>query len=282
MCVFVAKRKIWSKMLKMSCKTSSTNGDFDAEVKPQQQYQQQHQHHSIPKFDVKQIEKGANVVICGRRAVGKSHLTCAILESRRPNAKVVIFTSKYASSYFAKFIKKDCIYDHYDKTILRKLIEAQQAAGPEEELIVAFEDIAVNKDFWEDEYIKDVVRYGSSLGITCIFSIQWAGQLSEVFKRNMDYVFTFHDNDRDNQRVMFDKFAGIFSDFEEFQSTLHGCIAEPYRCLVIDLKTPRKDPKQSTFWYKCEPLEPRPEINANHVQHVQVKEKTFWQKLFSK
>lgn len=215
---------------------------------------QQYHHQQISKFSLDYIDKGSNTIICGRRDVGKSYLICSILQSR-PDADIAIFSSRYVASSYKKYFKESVIFDHYDPKILRKLIEKQEKIGPNKELVIAFDDIAVNKDIWNDPYIKDIVRYGSSLGITSIFSIQFVGQLGEVFQRNMDYVFYFYDNIIDNQKLMFEKFAGIFAEFSDFKAVLDNCIAELFRCLVIDLKTPRKDPQQALFWFKSDKLQ---------------------------
>jgi len=207
------------------------------------------------KFRLDEIVKGTNTVICGRRLQGKSHILCEILQSRR-DAKVIIFSSKYVAASYKKYFSTDCIYDHYDSRILKRLLDGQQRSGPDRELIVAFDDVAVNKDLWKDESIRNTIRYGSSLGVTSVFSIQYAGQLDDTFKRNIDYIFFFKDNILANQKLMFTEFAGMFPTFEEFKTILDECISEPYRCLVLDLKTPRKDHRQSVFWYKATEMLP--------------------------
>lgn len=204
----------------------------------------------LPRFQLDEISKGTNTIICGRRLSGKSWLLVNIIQSRK-DAEVAIFSSKYVASSYKKYIPPHQIFDHYEPRILKKLLDKQLKAGPEKELIIAIDDVAVNKDLWKDPYIRDIIRYGSSLGITAIFSIQYAGQLDDIFKRNIDYVFCFRDNIIADQKLIFTEFARMFPTFSEFKTLLDDCIAEPYRCLVFNLKTPRKDPKQSVFWYKA-------------------------------
>lgn len=223
------------------------------------------------KFHLDQITKGTNTIICGRRLTGKSILSVDILQSRN-NADVIIFSSTYVALSYGKYIDGKNIYSKYDPKILKKLLQRQHDRHIEDgsydrELIIVFDDIAVNKDLWKDPHIRGMVRYGSSLGITSIFSIQFAGQLDDMFKRNIDYVFCFRDNMIVDQELLYKEFAGMFSTFKEFKSILDECIAEPYRCLVFDLKTPRKDPRQSVFWYKANlPKNIPPEtIENNHA-----------------
>ncbi len=202
-------------------------------------------------FNINELCKGSNSVICGKRLVGKSTLLTDIIQSRQ-NAKVVIFASKYVAPSYKKFFPPECVFEYYDPKILKNLINNQQK-NPDKELVLGFDDIKnmVNKDVWNDAAIRDVIRYGSSLGITAIFSIQYAGQLDDMFKRNIDYVFCFRDNIIENQKLLFTEFGGMFPTFKDFKAVHDGCIAEPYRCLVFDLKTPRKNPRQSVFWYKA-------------------------------
>jgi AAA+ ATPase superfamily predicted ATPase len=199
------------------------------------------------RFSLQDICKGSNTVICGKRMVGKSHLMVDILKSRK--ARNVMFASRYAGPFYRKYLAQEDVHEKYSPQILKSLI-AKQEKNSQEELVICFDDIAVNKDIWNDHYIQEVIRYGSSLGITIIFSIQYAGQLTEMFQRNIDYVFCFRDNIIDNQKLLYTEFGGMFSTFEEFKTVHDNCIAEPYRCLVFDLKNPKKDPIQSVFWYK--------------------------------
>jgi len=205
------------------------------------------------RFQIEDISKGTNTIICGRRLSGKSSILCSIIQSKK-DADVTIFSSKYVASSYMKYFPPHQIYDHYNPKILKKLLDKQLKAGPDRELIVAFDDVAVNQNLWKDQHIRDIIRYGSSLGITAIFCIQHAGQLDDMFKRNIDYVFCFRDNIIADQKLIFTEFGRMFPTFEEFKERLDDCIAEPYRCLVFDLKTPKRDPKQSVFWYKAPEL----------------------------
>lgn len=209
-------------------------------------------HNNHRRFNLQDICKGSNTVICGKRMVGKSHLMVDMMQSRK-DAKVIIFASRYAGPFYRKYFAPEDVYDRYNPATLKALI-LKQEKNSEQELVLCFDDIAVNKDIWNDHYIREVIRYGSSLGITAIFSVQYAGQLDDVFRRNIDYVFCFRDNIIENQKMLYTEFGGMFHKFEEFKTVHDECIAEPYRCLVFDLKTPRKDPIQSVFWYKAQDI----------------------------
>ena len=236
------------------------------------------------KFHLGDIDKGTNTIICGRRLTGKSQLLCEILQSR-PDAKVAIFASKYVAPSYKKYFAPDQVHEQFDskalKTLLDQQYQQQQDYASSTELVIAFDDVrAANRDLWRDPFIRETIRYGSSLGITAIFLIQYAGQLDDMFKRNIDYVFCFRDNIIDNQKLMFTEFAGMFPSFHEFKVVLDECIAEPYRCLVFDLKTPRKDPRQSVFWYKAT------DTLKRYVPEVSLSERTdkqsAWLSLFGK
>jgi hypothetical protein len=243
------------------------------------------------RFNIADIEKGTNTLICGRKLTGKSTVLVTLIQNRlydhqnvadstdsvdstdsidsvnseqplniniaNKKVKVVIFASCYVSSSYKKYFPENNIYEKYDSSVMKKLIESQQKEQGETELIIGIDDVAVNKDFWKDKYIRDVVRYGSSLGITTIFSIQYAGQLDDVFRRNIDYVFIFHDHNLENQKLLFQEFGGIFENFHDFKIMLDECIAEPYRCLVFDLKNPHKEARHAVFWYKSAQLQRR-------------------------
>src|SRR6478609_10901471 len=129
------------------------------------------------RFNIADIEKGTNTIICGKKLTGKSTVLVTLVQNRLYSennsdggANVVIFASRYVASSYRKYFPEENIYDKYDPSVMKKLITKQQETCGERELIIGIDDVAVNKDIWKDSYIRDVVRYGSSLGITTIFS----------------------------------------------------------------------------------------------------------------
>lgn len=204
-----------------------------------------------PNFNFNKVCKGSNIIICGKRLTGKSHLLIDFLQHRKsqfPSSKQVIFASKYITPIYNQYFSSDTIYDKYNKYILYNLI-TQQETDNKEELIIVFDDIASHKaDLMEDPDIKNIVRYGSSLKITLIFCVQYIGQMDEIFKRNVDYIFCFHENNLKDQKLLFDEFNDIlnFSHFTEFKNIYDSCVSKSYRCLVIDFRSNNK----SIFWYK--------------------------------
>jgi hypothetical protein len=141
------------------------------------------------------------------------------------------------------------IHTGYSKSLLSNIISQQKHDS--DELIIVFDDIATHgADLMNDKQIKDIIRYGSSLKITLIFCVQYIGQLDEVFKRNVDYIFCFHENNLKDQELLFNEFNDIldFPTFSDFKLVYDRCVSEPYRCLAIDF---RSNAKRSIYWYKA-------------------------------
>ena len=234
--------------------------------------------HHCRRFNLNDISPGCNIVIIGRRFGGKSKLLIDFLLSRLV-ANKVIFCSKYVVPTYLEYFKETDIQCEYNGKHLQKLIDRQQANGSQPELVLAYDDVAVLGDLWKDEKIKDIVRYGSSLGMTSVFSLQYIGVLDETFIRNVDYVFAFRDNVIDNQKWLFEQFGGMFSDFNTFKKLHDVCSSEPFRCLVIDLKTPRKNPADGIFWYKATEDLPKREITESRNEPVK---QSWWQSPFKR
>ena len=217
------------------------------------------------RFNIGDIAKGTNSLIVGRRLGGKSTVMVSIIQSR-PDAVVYVFASKYVASSYCKYLPKSCIYDHFSSKILEQIL-ARQEKDQSQEVIVAFDDVAVHQNLWTNDCVKHLIRYGSSLNITSVFSVQYLGQLDDVFKRNIDFVFLFRDGILQNQKMFYDTFGGMFPSFETFKVVHDECIAEPYRCLVIDFLNPKKDAKDAVFWYKAPPLSLVKETNSK-AKHI--------------
>lgn len=191
------------------------------------------------KFHIDWIPPGSNILIIGRRGVGKSHL-CTHLLTYKENVVPVVFASKYVVQRYRKSVPASNVVDNFDESKLKTLLHRQTSSGGVNEIILAFDDVTnEGMSLMDNGTVRDIVKYGSSLNITSIFSVQHAGVFDSTFQRNVDFVFIFHDNLIDNQRVLYEKYAHMFPTFEAFQDCLHPCTSEePYRCLVLNMFKP--------------------------------------------
>lgn len=193
----------------------------------------------IPVFSIDKIPPGSNVLIVGRRGVGKSYLCTELLMSQSDTLPVV-FASKYVVDTYKKKVPVTNVFDSFDNARLEHLLSKQVETKGEKHVIMAFDDVThENACLMDNLSVRDIVKYGSSLNLTSIFSVQHAGVYDETFRRNVDYVFAFHDNLTDNKKLLYTRYGDMFNSYEEFDAIFRHCTAEhPHRCLVLDMKNP--------------------------------------------
>lgn len=222
--------------------------------------------HKIRPFELEQLKKGSNILIVGRRGVGKSFL-CTQLLTCKEHVAPIVFSSKYVAQCYREYIPNSHVLDTFDATKLKHILRRQMESNSDSdtEIIVAFDDITYDgRCLMDNNDVRDLVKYGSSLNITSIFAAQHAGVYDETFRRNVDYVFIFHDNLVDNQMILYQKYGNMFSAFEDFQAVYTSCTRERHRCLVLDMRTPwdHSIPDHDTvpdgvYWYMSPNLHKR-------------------------
>jgi hypothetical protein len=197
----------------------------------------------VPLFDLNQIPPGSNVLVVGRRGVGKSFLVTRLLRQRRDSIPIV-FCSKYVLSSYSQQLPHANVLDGFDEQKLDCILKKQVESNGQKEVVIAFDDVTnENVCLMENVKVRDVVKYGSSLNITTIFSSQHSGVYDETFRRNVDFVFLFNDNLVDNQTMAFKKYAHMFRDIDQFKRCYRQCTLKPHRCLVLDMRRPWRIPE---------------------------------------
>ena len=200
-------------------------------------------------FKLEMIPPGSNILVVGRRGMGKTHLTCDLL-THRSNSVPVVFSSVYVAQRYRSHLPASNVVDSFDATKLKSLLDRQLSTGDDRELVIAFDDVSNgNECLMENSQVRELCMYGSSLNLTSVFAVQHAGVYDETFRRNVDYLFIFHDNLDDYQRVVYEKYARTFGTFSKFQAVYNECTTEPFRCLVIDMRTPWKGLGDGVYWY---------------------------------
>lgn len=226
----------------------------------------------IREFKLEWIPPGSNILVCGRRGMGKTHLTCDLL-THRGDCVPVVFASKYVSQRYRRHIPSTNVVDTFDSDKLKTLLDRQLATSGEKEMVLAFDDVSnANECLMNNETVRDLVKYGSSLRVTSVFAVQHAGVYDETFRRNVDYLFIFHDNLLDDQRVLYERYADMFESFAKFQAMYNECTTAPYRCLVIDMRTPWKRQGDGVYWYASASrlpvcIDPAEGVHWGHTSH---------------
>lgn len=207
----------------------------------------------VTQFKPEVIPAGSNILVCGRRSRGKTHLILDLCRQRH-NSLVIVFAGKYVAWNYKKVLPHNNVLEGFSEDKLNTLLSQQLSSEGESEIVVVFDDVAIGDNcLMTINSVRDIVKYGSSLKITAVFGVQHAGVYDETFRRNVDYVFMFNDNLLSSRKTLYQQYGDNFDNFDDFINIYDQCTTQPHRCLVIDYRSPWSHKLDHIYWYQSPP-----------------------------
>tara|TARA_B100000497_G_scaffold122611_1_gene153927 strand:+ start:350 stop:1051 length:702 start_codon:yes stop_codon:yes gene_type:complete len=196
----------------------------------------------IEKFDMKKIRfnpqksQGPVIVIAGRRNTGKSFLVRDLLYYHQdiPIGAVISLFEPFAG-FYSEFVPKCFIHDECNNTIIENLLKPNQSKK-----ICIFDDSGYRG--------QELSRL--SFNKMLVITKQYSSLVPSNVWDRADYTFILKENINQHRKIIYEKYADIFPNFDVFCTIMDQC-TENYECLVIDnnVKSDRID--EQVFWYKA-------------------------------
>lgn len=89
--------------------------------------------------------------------------------------------------------------------------------------------IDMNDSNYRERYFKELCFNGRCYKIDYIIQTKPTSKITPELRSNFDFVFLFYDENIDNRKLIYDRYCGMFSTFEEFDN-----IFSESKSLVID------------------------------------------------
>lgn len=222
---------------------------------------------NIRRFNLESIKADAMIVCIGRRRVGKSFLTRAIMKMLAnrgmPYGKVYSGT-EHCSPFFRKFFPRMFIDNSFTDQDLANIIQMQykktkkaaRRMGTDEgkclenNMLLVFDDMMSEEKIWKvSKHFKKLFTEGRHFHILVVLILQYVLGIPPALRDNIDYAFLFA-NDGSALKKLYDNYCGVFPNFKLFREVFEQCTKD-HRCMVIDKTVTSDNWQDKVFYYKA-------------------------------
>jgi hypothetical protein len=209
---------------------------------------------SLKHFDLATIKKNRIILISGKRGSGKTTLLKSILYEMRNRFDVAVgFGGSRASIKMLEDHIPKCMV--FGDPIIQKIEQLVQFAkaliqsGKRREFLLVLDDCTFRKDIFKYPIFREIFMNARHLGITVIIATGYIMDLEVDLRSQIDYVFTFKELIRVNQKRLWNYFFGMFESFSDFQTVLQAN-TKNYECLVMDNTDNTGELDKTIFYFK--------------------------------
>lgn len=220
--------------------------------------------YSFQKFNLEQIAEGSIINVIGKRGSGKSVFIEDLMLFFKNMFPVVtvVSTTDQLNNTFGKHIPAMLIHDNYSSDLIEHILDRQRRIieynkqHPQNQvnpnLLLILDDIqGTTTKIRNDTMLNTIYTTGRHYHITLISAMQYVNGLSPTQRSNTDFICLSRDNNRENQKKLYQCFAGIFSTFAEFQKTFIQ-LTENHGIMIINNREQSMDLDKCVYWYRVD------------------------------
>lgn len=218
----------------------------------------------IREFDLGWMVPNASICMIAKRGAGKSWVCREILNYYKnlPGGLVIAPTDKM-NMFYGKFFPDIYIHHNYQTQTIEKLLYRQtkmiekmrkkfekgKKCNPRTFLVM--DDCLAQKGQWtKDEKIFELFYNGRHYQIMYILTMQFPLGIKPELRGNFDYIFLMAEDFYNNQKRIYDHYAGMFPNFNSFRQVFMK-LTKDYGCMVIVNRGSRKSLLDKVFWFKA-------------------------------
>ena len=223
------------------------------------------QNYNFKKFEIKNIQDNSAICLIAKRNSGKSWLVKDILFHKKDIPAVIIISpTEKLGGFYNKFVPNTFIYNEYKHSILTKIFKRQellieknkqrQLKGKnkiDERLLLVMDDCLASKSVWaKDKNIFELLCNGRHYSITFVLTMQYSLGIQPELRSNFDFVFLLSEDFANNQKRLYEHYAGIFDSFDTFKQIFIK-MTDNYGCMVLNSQIKSHELQNKVFWYKA-------------------------------
>lgn len=217
----------------------------------------------LKKFDMRRVQSDSVCMFIGKRNTGKSFCLRDLLYYHQDiPSGVVISATEEANNFYSKFVPPLFINYEYKEGTVKKFLNRQKKlkkkkmiepkySNIDNRAFLIFDDLGYASKIWaKQKEVREIFMNGRHYGIFFCITLQYALGIHPDLRSNIDYVFLMRENIVNNKKRLYENYAGVFPDLEQFSKVFDQC-TENYGCLVIDNKCQSNKIEDMVYWYKA-------------------------------
>ena len=212
---------------------------------------------NFKKFNLNNMVEYPAILIIAKRGSGKSWIVKSLLHKFQdfPCGNIISLT-EHVNPFYKNIIPDIFIYDKFSSTILENILQRQEYIKNKDidpRFFLVLDDcMAKASEVNKNNYMSEILLNGRHHKISLIVTAQYIYNLKPEFRTNFDYIFLLADDNKINQKKIYEQFGGIIGDKKKFLE-IFTKMTRDYKCMVIDAKN-KEEACEKIFWYKAPDL----------------------------
>ena len=201
------------------------------------------------------------------RNTGKTTMITSILYEKShifPVGQVMSGTED-SNGHYGKIFPSTFVYNALEKSKIEEFIKRQKLAKqhlPNPWAILLLDDCTDDPKIFTDPMFQGIFKNGRHWKMLFLLSLQYSLDIKPVIRTNVDGTFILRESNLRNRRCLWENYAGVFPDFDQFCQVLDQ-ITDDYTALYVHNATTSNKIEDCVFWYKAKQIPPDFRIGCN-------------------
>uniref|UniRef100_A0A6C0AD95 Packaging ATPase n=1 Tax=viral metagenome TaxID=1070528 RepID=A0A6C0AD95_9ZZZZ len=227
------------------------------------------QGHELPikNFKLKSMVDNPSIIMIAKRGSGKSWVIRSILKHLNRTGVpggVIISGSEKVNPFYSDFFPDLFIHYEYRTDIMENILYRQELIKNKKKeklkqkkkidarCFLVMDDVLHDAKSWvKDKPIRDVMMNGRHFDVSFLLAMQYAVGIGPELRSNFDYVFLLAEDFINNQKKLYEHYAGMFPDFKSFQDIFKQMTSN-FGAMVIVNRGARHSFTEKVFKYKAD------------------------------
>jgi hypothetical protein len=224
----------------------------------------------IKELDMSRMCSNASIITIAKRGSGKTWLCRSLIDhySDIPVGVIISYTDSL-DPFYKNFFPDAFIYhktsQHVFKKILKRQIKIKERAEQlalkgikiDTRILLLMDDCLSDAKGWaKDEALREILFNGRHYDITYILTMQAPLEITPSLRDNFDYVCLFNTDVVNDQKKLYNHYAGVFPTFNAFKE-VYSQLTANFGMMVLCRRNTGPKLTDKVFHYKATAKTPR-------------------------